>query len=326
VAGTTTIMNACSEQLEPILQHWNLKFQKLRNDLSIAGSPERCLDRTVIEEKSDRLFILEEISHRNAIRKEEIAGTLSTLSRQGLPTVHPYILNTAGQFITEHNHRFWSVRPYIEGTILQRPDYVEDGWRGKSAAAFLKDLKAKSDFIPTGNTPPFSIVAFISDFLDRMESHNEELIPRIAPIREFLDREFFAYHDRLATAFCHGDYHPVNIVWSENAILSVIDWEFSGFKPELYDMALMIGCIGMEDPTALTGPFVQQFIHGLAHVYSPFSLHYLFEFVLAVRFAWLSEWLRNNDKEMVDLEMDYMSLLLRESQLLQEVWSRCLAG
>lgn len=320
------MMNPYSEPLEPILQHWELTFNNVREDLPIEGSPERCLSRTVIVDQGNRLFILEEIAPRNVGRKEEIAGILATLSSQGLATVHPCLLNTSGRFLAEHNARFWSVRPYIEGACLERPQYVYDGWRGAAAARFLKDLKEASEGLPLGTTLPFSIVAFIADFLKRMESHNRELLPRMAPILEFLDAKFFAAHDKLETALCHGDYHPLNVVWSENAVLSVIDWEFCGFKPEIYDMALMIGCIGMEDPAALTGPFVEQFLHGLAGLYSPFSLQYLFEFVLAVRFAWLSEWLRKKDTEMVELELDYMTLLLREKSLLQEVWSRCLAA
>jgi len=320
------MMETQHKTLKPLLQHWKLTFEKVRHDLAITGSPERCLSRIVIEDKQRRLFILEEISPHNVKRKEEIAGILCSLALQGLPAVHPSLPNTSKKFITEHYNRFWTVRPYIEGATLQRPEYVYDGWRGSPAAAFLKELKAKSVFITDVRTPSFSIVAFIAEFLERVEKHNKELIHRITPFIEFLDTDFFAAHDKLPFCFCHGDYHPMNIVWSEDAILSVIDWEFSGYKPEIYDMSLLIGCIGMEDPAALTGPFVKHFLQGLAHACSPFSLRYIFEFVLALRFAWLSEWLRNKDKEMIELEIDYMALLLREKPFLKDAWARCLSA
>jgi len=38
-------------------------------------------------------------------------------------------------------------------------------------------------------------------------------------------------------AFCHGDYHPMNIIWSADDIKCVIDWEFSEYKSEIYDAA-----------------------------------------------------------------------------------------
>ena len=318
-----TSMVLTIEALNPVVRHWGLTVNKIRDDLAIAGSPERCLSRIVMEDDRGRLFILEDISPQNLARKEEIAKTISGLSRQGLAAVHPCLLNASKAYITRHENRCWIVRPYIEGVPLQRPEYAYDGWRGRAMAEFLTALKEKSPVITAGcGANPFSITAFISDLLKRMEKHNKELIFDITPVVRFLEMDFCTIHDRLPVGFCHGDYHPLNIIWSEDAILSVIDWEFSGFKPEIYDMALLIGCIGMEDPAALTGPFIQELLRGLLNVYSQSSLQYLLEFVIAVRFAWLSEWLRNADRDMITLEIDYMTLLIQKRPSLNDAWFR----
>ena len=44
-------------------------------------------------------------------------------------------------------------------------------------------------------------------------------------------------------------------------------------------------------------------------------------YVLALRFAWLSEWLRVRDHEMVALECDYLELLLARQQELLAAWA-----
>jgi len=44
------------------------------------------------------------------------------------------------------------------------------------------------------------------------------------------------------------------------------------------------------------------------------------EFVVALRFAWLSEWLRKDDVEMIGLELDYMDLLIEHRGRLRRVW------
>ena len=44
-------------------------------------------------------------------------------------------------------------------------------------------------------------------------------------------------------AFAHGDYHPLNVIWTKAGIAAVIDWEFSGLKPEMYDAAILVGCL-----------------------------------------------------------------------------------
>jgi homoserine kinase type II len=126
----------------------------------------------------------------------------------------------------------------------------------------------------------------------------------------------------MPVAFCHGDYHPMNVIWSADDIKCVIDWEFSGYKREIYDAANLIGCIGVEDPRSLTGELVKSFISDMkiARIISKISWKYLVEFIVALRFAWLSEWLRRKDTEMISLELDYMRVLIDNKNILQKTW------
>ena len=112
------------------------------------------------------------------------------------------------------------------------------------------------------------------------------------------------------------------MIWSENDIQGVIDWEFSGTKPENYDAATLIGCMGMETPEALTGPLVMEFISilNIAQFLSETSWRVLVEMIIAIRFGWLSEWLRNRDTEMIELETVYMHLLMDHSDDLIKLW------
>ncbi len=129
-------------------------------------------------------------------------------------------------------------------------------------------------------------------------------------------------YEKLPMAFCHGDYHPLNIIWSADDIKCVIDWEFSGYKSEIYDAANLIGCVGVEDPQSLTGDLIKSFIADMkeAEIISKTSWKYLVEFIIALRFAWLSEWLRRSDTEMIRLELDYMRLLIENKRSLQKGW------
>lgn len=103
---------------------------------------------------------------------------------------------------------------------------------------------------------------------------------------------------------------------------SVIDWEFCGLKTEAFDAALLMGCIGMEHPQSLKGPFIPALLGEIRRegLLSPGGRSALFELVLAVRLLWLSEWLRGRDMEMARLELDYLNLLLVEEPILREAW------
>ena len=112
------------------------------------------------------------------------------------------------------------------------------------------------------------------------------------------------------------------MIWGKDDLHAVIDWEFSGVKPEVYDAANMVGCLGMEHPSSLVADFAVNFIRDLkaGSFFSDVSWTHFLEFVIALRFAWLSEWLRKNDEEMISLELEYMNLLIRERTQLASAW------
>ncbi len=306
-----------------ILHGWGLKFNSEYPEVPLAGSPERSQFRTVVEDAGGRRFVLEKIDPPMVDRKREIAAALEYLAGQGLAGVHPYLRNRDGDFITKAAGGLWQVSPFIDGVELKRPEYTLDAWRGKALARFLIDMKKKSEGIPFGKPGrPFSIAEFTRDLMARMTRHNPQRAAAAQKPYHHVEKHLFPAHDRLPIAFCHGDPHPINVIWGDSDIRGVIDWEFSGYKPEIYDAALVVGCVGMEDPAGLAGPLVMAFIQDLraAGCFNASGFAVLPEFVIALRFAWLSEWLRKKDDEMVEMETDYIHLLLDGRDKLRLAW------
>jgi homoserine kinase type II len=90
--------------IKEISLFWNLKLKKIREDIHIPGSPERCEFRIVIEDKDDRLFIYEKISHAAYEHKMRIIKTLEFLASQDMGCIQPYIPNKKGEYIARNNH------------------------------------------------------------------------------------------------------------------------------------------------------------------------------------------------------------------------------
>jgi homoserine kinase type II len=309
--------------LKTLIDQWGIDVAAVCPDTDINGSPERTILRMVVTTPEARSFVLEEIASQTAKRKGAIATLLAVLADKGMDQVHPYLADCNGHLINIFDGRCWQLRPYVPGIPLPRPEYLEDAWRGKVLADFLIALRRTStkisdDFLGES----FSINHFINVFEEKLAIFNPDVLETLKPVRDYLAREFFPLHDTFPTAFCHGDYHPLNVVWSEDAILSVIDWEFCGLKPEAYDLALLIGCIGVEHPRSLMGPLIQSLLSALrgSGIYSDLSLLKLPEMVIALRFAWLSEWLRKKDWDMVRLELDYIDLLFANRASLATAW------
>ena len=80
----------------------------------------------------------------------------------------------------------------------------------------------------------------------------------------------------------------------------------------------------MEDPQSLGGPFVHRLVSRMrrSNIFSDESWDALPDLMLAIRFAWLSEWMRKDDRPMIRLEADYMALLMENRSELTDRWNR----
>jgi homoserine kinase type II len=305
-----------------IIAHWDLSFRQLRPDIIISGSPERTAFRTVVEDETGCRWLLEKITRHQQKHKIEIIHLINQLDHAGYQYVTPYLPTPEGIFQIEHASDVWQIVPFIEGVALSRPAYAFEKWRGPLIAKGLLDLKSAccSDHAsPPSDT--FSIANYVIELTKTIEIHNSELMAPLRPIVNFLE-SFFSIHDALPDMLCHGDYHPINIIWGHHNIRTIIDWEFFGLKPEAYDLANMLGCLGMEDPASLYGSLVMSLLEELkaAQYMEERSWQYLLDLMLSIRFGWLSEWLRKDDVEMIRLELTYMYLLKDHYKEIQKKW------
>ncbi len=302
-----------------------MAFVRLRADLSLAGSPERTAWRSVVETSDGRLFVLERIPSKLYGGKRRIAAILQQLSDRGMQQIVAYLPDAGGEFIHLINHGLWQLCPYVGGVVLDRPAYAMDGWRGDAVADFLIQFIATSIQSPLDLEPSsFSIAAYTLDLFATLSARNPQIADRYRPFMAHLKKSLFPVAEGLPMGFCHGDVHPINIIWGGQSIHAVIDWEFCGIKPEIYDLANLLGCLGMEDPQSLGGPFVHRLVSRLrrSDLFSDESWDALPDLMLAIRFAWLSEWMRKNDQPMIRLEADYMSLLSEHRQNLKAILFR----
>jgi len=309
--------------LREIVAFWGVSLKKTLPHLMPEGSPERTLFRIVIEDESGRRFILEQIAPASYHAKMKIIKTLEFLTVKGVAKAVAYCADLQGRHIQTYKESLWQLVPFSPGVALDRSAYLYEGWRADVLANFLIDLREKAQGIPFFSYDEvFSIKKYIHTLSAQIQRREPNILPAVQSVVAFLERDFMKAYDLLPTAFCHGDYHPLNIVWAKDDIQAVIDWEFAGIKPEIYDVANMVGCLGMEHPSSLTADLVVNFIRKLraAGIFSAISWEYLLEFVIAMRFAWLSEWLRKDDREMITLELDYMDLLITHRDDLRAAW------
>lgn len=306
-----------------ILRNWRLEPADEQPDTELPGSPDRTASRAAVNDTAGNVWVLEEIAEDQYARKLEIAETMEFLKSRALGGIHPYERNTLGQFVTCYAGRLCMLRPHVGGIALDRATWLDDTWRADAMAGFLIELSHLSEEAPPANRPAaFSIIDFVKRRTEAFARHRPGIAESLTPVYRNLETHLFEKLPTRPTGFCHGDFHPLNVVWGDGKINSVIDWEFCGEKPEAYDAALLVGCIGFDDPDALLGDLATTFVHKLrdARIYSTESWACFLDLVVAIRYAWLAEWMRTNDESARDLEMLYMNLLTTQKGYILNKW------
>ena len=136
-------------------------------------------------------------------------------SRNKLPRVQTYLADENGLFIVEYENDFWQIAPFVPGVALDRGSYMYEKWRGPALADFLIELHSKAKSLPSnGAGSVFSLKDYIYKLIREINLYNKNIRAEINSIAGFLEKEFLPAYEKLPLAFCHGDYHPLNIIWS----------------------------------------------------------------------------------------------------------------
>ena len=303
------------------LDAFGLDLARLRPDLPLPASPERCALRAAAQDARGGLWVLERLLPGQRARRETVARVQRALAAAGLEGVPAWLPARAGGHVAVAGGSHWQVAPFVPGDPLPRPAYVEDPGRGAALARFLGAMRAASAPALAHAVPAADLPAFARALRATLGRTRPALGAVLDPVLAALAPLFEAWPD-LPQGLAHGDFHPLNVIWRGQGLAAVVDWEFTGRGPDLYDAANLLGCVGSEDPSALGRGLCAALLAGLREggVLRADNAPWLHPLLLAVRLAWLSEWLRKDDREMLDMELAYLDLLARSRAALERAW------
>jgi len=308
-----------------LLSNWGVLFARLRPDLAIPGSPERCQLRHVVEDVSGSLWLLERLAPDQTGKRETIGQFIDSLARRSLHGLAPYrsvhvaprvgvdLGAGTGHFVLKDWGHCWQLSQFILGEPLVQPDYLGDRSKGESLGAWMTAFReASTGMPPPAGLFPLDLPAYVMDLLAHIASARPDIHERASRVLLALS-EFFEAYAELPHCLCHGDVHPMNVIWEGSALLAVIDWEFAGLRPEIYDLANCVGCLALEGGGDFNTPFTRALLDRTLHadLFALESVRMFVPFILATRFGWLSEWMRRADEDMLTFELEYMEFLAK---------------
>jgi len=302
---------------------WGLTPGRPRTDIVLPGSPERCVSRLAIEDDTGRVWMLEQLYPGQFDRRERIGRTLASLEEAGLP-IPAYRPGPNGRFVVEDAEHHWQLSPYVKGDPLPQPDFIDDPERGTNLGNFIAALRDTGSSIREFDTEPvFILEDYINELMGAIGPRRPEIHQALLPVLGCLAPLFEAWPNLPAT-LCQGDFHPLNVIWRDSSVAAVIDWEFTGIRPAMFDVANCFGCVGMEDPMGLVRGLAPAMLRTLRDkgCLDKMSLTFLPEMIIGMRFAWMSEWLRKYDEEMAELEVRFMRLMINSVDTLLPTWEK----
>lgn len=303
-----------------LLPHWGLEPGCLRPDIALPGSPERCHARAALADAHGTLWVLEQLRPGQSETRQRIGQLLDFLAQE-LDFVVAYRQTQRGDFVLQAAGAFWQLAPFVMHEPLPRPQFVEEAQRGASMGGCLVRLQQAGAQAPQSFLDhSLHLPGYVSDLVQTIEHHAPAVYARAKSLEGALAPLWNAW-DTLPRGLCHGDSHPLNALWNQQRVTALIDWEFCGLRPRLYDLANCLGCVGIEEPMALKRGFAMGLVEAVREeLLADASALLLPELLLGIRFAWLSEWFRHKDEQLVSLELDYMELLARSLERLRDVW------
>jgi homoserine kinase type II len=306
-----------------ILRNWRVEPKTLLETSTDSHAMDLPILHIEFEDMEGRRWVLEKITSDASAHKLAIAEILETLANHDMEAILPYGRNTLGQFITRYAGQLCMLRPLSKGITVNQKAWFKGPWRAEALAGFLTKLQCVAEACDfNDNAQAFSVIALVQQRMDAFLRHRPDVARSLDPVFQGLEKTLFPIIDRLPAKFCHGDFQPRNLAWGEGTIASIVGWEHCGIKPEGYDAATMVGALGFDNPDALINAFTRRFIGRLRDEapYAAISWQGFYDLVIAIRFGWLTEWIRTNNEKARDLEMLYMNLLTAQKDYILKKW------
>ncbi len=311
----------------PIPPLFGLTEARARPDIDLPGSPQRAAARWAVEDDTGQVYVLERLRPGQAKHRRVLARILDHLAEQDLETV-PYLRTPDADLdngpVLHTDQGDFQLSPYLDHEPLDRPDFLGHEERGRCLGRWLAKLDQAGQSVPddlAAALPRLDLPGYATDLRQAIAARRPDVLPRLDPVLAALAPLFEAWPD-LPAPLRHGDFHPLNVLWRGQGVLAVIDWEFCGPKPELFDAANMLGCCGFEHPRAFGAGLVPALVREIRGqgLLTPANASFLPHLVLGLRLAWLSEWLRTKDQNMLAQELDYLDLLAGSLSDMARAW------
>ncbi|EEM69047.1 MULTISPECIES: phosphotransferase [Bacillus cereus group] len=207
------------------------------------ASPNRCW---YLKTNSGSFVLRKCVRNNNYDWLTYIANVTTQLYHTDFP-IQPLISSISGKNTILFENYYWQLRPFIEGRYFELGNESDE----QEAIKRLLELHNFKD-IPVGpKNPNTGIEAWIFEpdktfykTKDALEScienkmHDTHLKTYYMILENSLNILSADKYKELPMVFTHGDFHCTNLIYEQNTLVSVLDFDTAEIRPRVYDLAL----------------------------------------------------------------------------------------
>ncbi|WYP26430.1 phosphotransferase [Alkalihalobacillus sp. FSL W8-0930] len=188
---------------------------------------------TQIATDKDELFVLKQKESPKAFQREH--ELLKHLNTKGLSVQHP-VSNQNEQFLVSHQNKYYVMYSYIEGETFSAVECIQDPVAptalGSTLAKMHQSLHSYETSEAWKHTDLYQMVYeyAVSGIVTGVCSW------RLGPIYAHLEERIKRFSDTLPKQLIHRDAHIHNILFHENDLAGVIDFDLAEVNHTLFDL------------------------------------------------------------------------------------------
>lgn len=233
-----------SEEILALETFKQFKKEEIQSINSLDGaSPNRCW---YVKTKNESFVLRKCVRNHSYDWLTYIANVSTQLYRNDFP-IQPLINSINGENTILFNNYYWQLRPYVNGRYFELGNESDE----QEAILRLLELHEFKDISSSPKNPNQGIEKWIFE-PDKTFDKTKKAIENCIENKEN-EIHLKSYYSLLETSlevlsvdrykelpmvFTHGDFHCTNLIYDQNKLVSVLDFDTAEIRPRIYDLAL----------------------------------------------------------------------------------------
>lgn len=213
---------------EKIFLNWDIEDVKSIKEIDSFSNSVN-----IITSRDNKKYVLKEQENLERIKSE--AGLLSYL-REEIPIAAP-IKTKNNKYYSEYENKYYILYPFLEGENFEDHYSKNSRREAKLLGETIGDLHSVLKKIKYEECKTFNLVKDVTNWSKDIIEKNKDLFDYnfVMEIIKSFQEEFIPIYDLLPKHIIHRDIHPANILFKDNRLSGIVDFELTVKGVRIFD-------------------------------------------------------------------------------------------